>query len=64
KDIFSQTTKALDQGSYGIRLNSSQPRHPGRAVAPYPGSQKALAFVTVPDNAFGVSGMTRGSEAV
>ena len=25
------------------------PRHPGRAVTPYPGSQKALAFVTIPD---------------
>ena len=35
---------------YGIRLNSSQSRHPGR-VTPYPGSQKALAFITIPDNA-------------
>jgi hypothetical protein len=34
--------------SYGIRLNSSQPRHPGRAITPYPGSQNALAFVTIP----------------
>jgi len=24
----------------------------------YPGSQQALAFVAIPDNAFGVSGMT------
>ena len=37
---------------------SSQHRHLGRAVTPYPGSQKALAFVTIPDNAVGVSGMT------
>ncbi|MGA8771280.1 MAG: hypothetical protein WB610_13025, partial [Rhodomicrobium sp.] len=36
-------------------------RHPGRAVTPYPGSQKALAFVTVPGNALGVSGMTQRS---
>ena len=27
-------------------------RHPGRGLAPYPGSQHALAFVTIPDNAF------------
>jgi len=45
--------------SYAIRLKRSQPRHP--AVTPYPGSQKALAFVTIPDNAAGVSGMTRRS---
>ena len=49
------------RGQTGIRLNSSQSCHPGRGVTPYPGSQKALAFVTIPDNALGASGMTRRS---
>ncbi|MGB8868647.1 MAG: hypothetical protein WCC96_05320, partial [Rhodomicrobium sp.] len=34
-------------------------RHPGTVLAPYPGSARAPAFVTIPDNAFRGSGMTK-----
>jgi len=37
-------------------------RHPGTALAPYPGSQQAPVFVTIPDNASAISGMTPLSE--
>ena len=38
-------------------------RHPRTALAPYPGPSRAPAFVTIPDNAVGVSGMT-AAEAI
>jgi hypothetical protein len=43
-------------------LNASASVIPEGCKAPYPGSQQAPAFVTIPDNASGISGMTPRSE--
>jgi hypothetical protein len=44
---------------HGLILSDSLARERSAIPRYNPGSQKALAFVTIPDNAFGVSGMTQ-----
>ncbi len=46
-----------------MRCAAPDTRHPGNRLASYPGSQRPPAFVTVPDNAFSISGTTAVSEA-